>query len=36
MGFKMTKPDNYGVFPLVGQYQCSGLELGSIIGYFDR
>jgi hypothetical protein len=32
----MTKADNFGIFPLVGHYQCSGLELGSIIGYFDR
>jgi hypothetical protein len=29
-------PDNSGDFPVVGQYQCSGLELGSVLGYFDR
>jgi hypothetical protein len=36
VGFKMTQPENSGDFPVVGQYQCSGLELGSILGYFDR
>ncbi|KAG7341809.1 hypothetical protein IV203_006901 [Nitzschia inconspicua] len=36
VGFKMTKLDNFGDFPIVGHYQCSGLELGSMIGYFDR
>jgi hypothetical protein len=36
IGFTMSNPDAEGIFPVVGEYQCSGLELAAKIGFFDR
>ena len=32
----MKNPDAEGFFPVIGEYQCSGLELAAKIGFFDR
>ncbi|VEU45210.1 unnamed protein product [Pseudo-nitzschia multistriata] len=36
MGFHMTAGTAMGSFPVIGDYQCSGLELGAITGFFSR
>jgi hypothetical protein len=36
LGHRLKNPDAEGVFPLIGEYECSGLELAAKIGFFDR
>jgi len=36
MGYEMTKRSAMGNFPVIGNYQCSGLELGAMTGFFSR
>ncbi|OEU08238.1 hypothetical protein FRACYDRAFT_250025 [Fragilariopsis cylindrus CCMP1102] len=36
IGYYMKNLTGTGIFPIIGEYTCSGLELGSKIGFFDR
>jgi len=36
LGYRMQNPEAEGSFPLIGEYQCSGLELAAKVGFFDR
>jgi hypothetical protein len=36
IGYYMKNLMGTGIFPIIGEYTCSGLELGSKIGFFDR
>mmetsp|Transcript_1827 Transcript_1827/g.3987 ORF Transcript_1827/g.3987 Transcript_1827/m.3987 type:complete len:727 (+) Transcript_1827:129-2309(+) len=36
VGFRMTDGTAIGTFPLIGSYECYGLELGAMVGFFDR
>jgi hypothetical protein len=36
LGYQMTTRDVVADFPVVGEYRCDGLELASILGFFDR
>ncbi|OEU07122.1 hypothetical protein FRACYDRAFT_251885 [Fragilariopsis cylindrus CCMP1102] len=36
IGYYMKNLMGVGIFPIIGEYTCSGLELGSKIGFFDR
>jgi hypothetical protein len=36
LGYRVHNLDAEGIFPVIGEYQCSGLELAAKIGFFDR
>eukprot|EP00536_Pseudo-nitzschia_multiseries_P014011 jgi/Psemu1/37266/gm1.37266_g len=36
IGFEMTLRSALGNFPVIGKYQCAGLELGALTGFFNR
>ncbi len=36
LGYRVKNLDAEGFFPVIGEYQCSGLELAAKIGFFDR
>ena len=36
LGYQIENLDAVGYFPLIGEYQCSGLGLAAKIGFFDR
>jgi len=36
LGYRVQNLDAEGTFPVIGEYQCSGLELAAKIGFFDR
>lgn len=36
LGYRVQNLDAEGIFPVIGEYQCSGLELAAKVGFFDR
>jgi hypothetical protein len=36
LGYRMTAGDALFDFPVIGEYRCDGVDLASILGFFDR